>query len=86
VAGIHYDCVTNDGSFSIYLDTYRLLWNDKALTALVLRLAPGVDADALARALGEALAPVQRPFIRPNQSLRDEALVISDRTSVITGA
>ncbi len=86
VAGIYYDYVTSGGTISMALDSYRRLWNDQSLTALAIRLAPGTDADALARELGDALAPVQRLFVRPNQALREEALVIFDRTFAITGA
>jgi putative ABC transport system permease protein len=86
VAGVYYDYVTSGGTISMSLDTYRRLWNDSALTALALRLAPGADTDAVARELGDALAPVQRLFVRPNQALRAEALVIFDRTFAITGA
>jgi putative ABC transport system permease protein len=38
------------------------------------------------RELQDALAPVQALQVRPNQALRDEALVIFDRTFAITGA
>jgi putative ABC transport system permease protein len=86
VAGIYYDYVTSGGTISMSLDTYRRLWEDEALTALAVRLAPGADADAVARELGDTLAPVQRLFVRPNQALRDEALVIFDRTLAITGS
>jgi putative ABC transport system permease protein len=86
VAGVYYDYVTSSGTISMSLDTYRRHWNDEALTALALRLAPGAEADAVSRELGDALAPVQRLFVRPNQALRDEALVIFDRTFAITGA
>jgi len=86
VAGIYYDYVTSSGIVSMSLDTYRRLWNDETVTALSVRLEPGVDADAVTRELGDALAPVQRLFVRPNQALRDEALVIFDRTFAITGA
>ena len=86
VAGIYYDYVTSGGIVSMSLDTYRRLWDDETLTAVGLRLAPGVDADAVTREMGDALAPVQRLFVRPNQALRDEALVIFDRTFAITGA
>ncbi|HSR33985.1 MAG TPA: ABC transporter permease [Anaerolineae bacterium] len=86
VAGIYYDYVTSGGTISMSLDSYRRLWDDEALTALALRLAPDADADAVARGLGDALAPVQRLFVRPNQALRDEALIIFDRTFAITGA
>jgi putative ABC transport system permease protein len=86
VAGIYYDYVTSGGTISMSLDTYRRLWNDRALTALAIRLAEGTDANLVSRELGDALAPVQRLFVRPNQALRDEALVIFDRTFAITGA
>jgi putative ABC transport system permease protein len=86
VAGIYYDYVTSGGTISMSLDTYRRLWGDETLTALAIRLAPGADADMVARELGDALAPMQRLFVRPNQALREEALVIFDRTFAITGA
>jgi putative ABC transport system permease protein len=86
VAGIYYDYVTSGGTIAMSLDTYRRLWDDDALTALGIRLAPGADPEPVARALGEALAPVQRLFVRPNQALRDDALVIFDRTFAITSA
>jgi putative ABC transport system permease protein len=86
VVGIYYDYVTSGGTISMALDTYRRLWNDEALTALSIQMAPGTEADAAARELGDALATVQRLFVQPNQALRDEALVIFDRTFAITGA
>jgi len=51
-----------------------------------LRLAPNVRADAVTRELQDALAPIQRLLVRPNTVLRDEALVVFDRTFAITGA
>jgi putative ABC transport system permease protein len=86
VAGVYYDYVASQGAISMSLDTYRRFWGDDALTALAIRLAPGVAAEPVARELGDALAPTQRLFVRPNQALRQEALVIFDRTFAITGA
>jgi putative ABC transport system permease protein len=86
IVGIYYDYVSSDGTISMALDTFRQMWNDATLTALAIRLAPSADADAVARELGDALAPVQRLFVRPNQALRDEALAIFNRTFAITGA
>ncbi len=86
VAGIYYDYVASQGTVTMSLDTYRRFWGDEAITALSLRLAPSVDADLLVRELGDVLAPVQRLFVRPNQALRDEALVVFERTFAITGA
>ncbi|UCC62960.1 MAG: ABC transporter permease [Anaerolineae bacterium] len=86
VAGIYYDYVSSQGTVSLSLDTYRQFWNDDALTAVSLRLEPGTDADAVVRDLQDRLAPVQQLFVRPNQALREEALVIFDRTFAITSA
>lgn len=86
VAGIYHDYVTSGGTIALTLDGYRRLWGDDALTALALRLSPGADADAVARDLADALAPVQRLLVRPNRAVRDEALVVFDRTFAITGA
>jgi putative ABC transport system permease protein len=86
VVGIYYDYVTSGGTVSLSLDTYRKLWRDESLTALAVRLQPGVDVDAVVRGLGDALSHVQRLFVRPNQALRDEALLVFDRTFAITGA
>jgi putative ABC transport system permease protein len=86
VIGVYYDYVTSQGTVSMSLDTYRRLWGDEAVTAVALRLPPGSDADQVVRQLGDAIAPFQRLFVRPNQALRDEAMVIFDRTFAITGA
>jgi putative ABC transport system permease protein len=68
------------------MDTYRRLWDDDAVTGLAVHLSPGTDADSVARELRDALAPVQRLLIRPNQILQQDALEIFDRTFAITGA
>lgn len=86
VAGIYYDYASTEGTVLMALETYRNLWEDDALTAMALRLSPGTDADALARDLTGALAPIQRLNVRPNQALRSEVLEVFDRTFAITGA
>jgi putative ABC transport system permease protein len=86
VVGVYADYVTSGGTISMSLDTYRQMWGDPSLTALAVWLAPGTDVDVLTRELGDALAPLQRLFVQPNQALRDEALIIFDRTFAITGA
>ncbi len=69
------------------LDTYRHFWNDPAITAIALRLAPGVDVDKTVRELQAALLPGgQQLLIRPNQALRRDVLTVFDRTFAITGA
>lgn len=86
VAGIYYDYASSQGVVMLALPLYRELWQDDAITALALRLEDGADPDQITRQLQDALAPVQALEVRPNQALRDEALVIFDRTFAITGA
>ncbi|MCB0200367.1 MAG: ABC transporter permease, partial [Anaerolineae bacterium] len=86
VAAIYYDYASSQGTVMMALSLYRALWSDEATTALALRLAPGSDPDQVARGLQDALAPVQSLIVQPNQALRDEALVVFDRTFAITGA
>lgn len=86
VAGIYYDYASSQGVVMLAMPLYRDLWQDTATTALALRLEEGVDPDQITQQLQDALAPVQALQVRPNQALRDEALVIFDRTFAITGA
>jgi putative ABC transport system permease protein len=86
IAGIYYDYASSQGTVIMSLQTYRQLWRDEAVTAMVLKLTPGADPDEVTHALQDALAPVQRLFIRPNRALRDDVLVVFDRTFAITGA
>jgi putative ABC transport system permease protein len=69
------------------LDSYRHFWNDQAITAIALHLAPGMDVDQTVRDLQAALLPGgQQLLIRPNQALRRDVLTVFDRTFAITGA
>jgi putative ABC transport system permease protein len=86
VAGIYYDYASSQGTVIMSLQTYRQLWRDDAITAMVLRLTSSADADRVARDLQDALASVQSLLIRPNRALRDDVLVVFDRTFAITGA
>jgi putative ABC transport system permease protein len=86
VVGVYYDYTSSQGTVMMSLPVYRRLWRDDAITAVSLRLAPGYTADQATRELEGALAPIQRLSVRPNQALRDEALVVFDRTFAITWA
>jgi putative ABC transport system permease protein len=68
------------------LDVYRRFWNDPAITAIALKLAPEADSSQVVQSLQARLAPLQKLLIRPNQVLRQEALDVFDRTFAITGA
>jgi putative ABC transport system permease protein len=86
IAGIYYDYASTQGTVIMTLQLYRDLWDDDTITAVILMLAPGVDVEERTEALGQALAPVQQLLVYPNQALRDEALIIFDRTFAITSA
>jgi putative ABC transport system permease protein len=86
VAGVYYDYTTSEGIVSMSLDTYRRLWEDDRVTALALRLEPGVGSDGVTRALQDGVASEQQLAILPNRALREEVLVVFDRTFAITGA
>jgi putative ABC transport system permease protein len=86
IAGIYRDYSSSQGTVMMGLDMYRSFWDDPAITAIALKLAPGVDSDGLVRELGDRLAGVQGVLVRPNRALRAEALNVFDRAFAITGA
>jgi putative ABC transport system permease protein len=86
VVGVYYDYASSQGTVLMSSQVYGRYWHDDAVTAIALRLAPGANVMQVARELQVALTPMQQVFVRPNQALRDEALVIFDRTFAITGA
>lgn len=86
VAGIYYDYASSQGTVLMTLQTYRAYWSDESITAVALRLEPGIDVDQTARKLEEAVASIQTLQISPNRALREEVLVVFDRTFAITGA
>ncbi len=86
VRGIYYDYTSSEGTVLMALNVYRTLWQDNALTALALRLEPGVSPDQITRELQDHFQGQQQLLIRPNQALRQDVMVIFDRTFAITVA
>jgi putative ABC transport system permease protein len=86
VAGIYRDYSSSQGTVMMSLDLYRQHWNDPAISAVALKLAPDADSDRVVRELSDALAGVQGVMVRPNAALRSEALAVFDRAFAITGA
>lgn len=86
VVGIYYDYSSSQGVIAMTSDTYRRYWKDDTVTALVVRLTPSANEDAVRSALQQELAPVQQLIIRPNRALRDDVLIVFERTFAITSA
>jgi hypothetical protein len=86
--GVYYDYASSQGNLLMSMDLYSgSIWQDDAVTAISLSLAPEADADA-------AGAGIERCIIQPTapageterQALRADVLEIFDRTFAITGA
>ena len=86
VAGIYYDYASTQGTVLLPLEQYRQDWNDPAITAISLKLVPNLNVDSATRLIKERLAGLQQLIVQPNQALREEALVVFDRTFAITRA
>lgn len=86
VHGIYYDYTSSEGTVLMALNVYRELWQDNDLTALALRLEPGVNPDQITLELQDHFQGQQQLLIRPNQALRQDVMVIFDRTFAITVA
>lgn len=86
VIGVFYDYASSEGSLLMAMPFYQQIWNEDGITAIDLRLAPGVSPDQVSTSLQDVFNPVQRLLIRPNRALRDVVLEIFDRTFAITAA
>jgi putative ABC transport system permease protein len=86
VLGVYYDYASPQGTVLMALPVYQAWWQDKTLTAMALKLAPGNNVEVTTRQIQEGLAPVQRLLVRANRTLRDEVLEVFDRTFAITSA
>ncbi len=86
IAGIYYDYASTQGSALIDLATYQSHWDDLQVSAAGLRLATGLNPEEVTRDLQSSLLPIQQLSIRPNRTLRAEALAVFDRTFAITTA
>ncbi len=85
VAAIYYDYASDQGRVQISRAVYEQYWDDRAISALAVYAAPGQALDPLAETLRAALADTALQ-VQANRALRDQALVVFDRTFAITNA
>jgi putative ABC transport system permease protein len=86
IAGIYADYGSTRGTIRMNLDVYRRLWSDDHLNGLVLFLAAEADVDAATAELRARLTDFPTVQVNPSRILRQEGLVVFDRTFAITGA
>jgi putative ABC transport system permease protein len=85
IAGVVVDFDANPVVF-MHDPVYRRAWEDRAISAVALYVAPGVDVDAKVVALRRTLAGQTELLIRSNRGMRQNALEVFDRTFAITVA
>jgi putative ABC transport system permease protein len=86
IAGIYADYASTRGTVRMSLDVYQELWQDERLNGVVLLLKPGSDADMVTASLRQKLSGFGRMEVQPSAALRNDALVVFDRTFAITSA
>ncbi|MEM7134651.1 MAG: ABC transporter permease [Chloroflexota bacterium] len=65
---------------------YRKLWNDTEISGVALFVEPGVDVDEKVTEIRQVMAGKAELGVRSNKGLREEALIVFDRTFAITVA
>ncbi|MBC8161254.1 MAG: ABC transporter permease [Roseiflexaceae bacterium] len=85
IAGVFYDYASDQGVVFMGLEQYRTLWNDSAVSSLAVYAAAGQDVDVLVQRLRGQLRAGEVVEIRSNRALREQSLVVFDRTFAITG-
>ncbi len=85
VAGVYYDYASDQGTLLMSQSTYQKYWDDRNISGLAVYAEPGQEVEALADALRAELSGAALQ-VQVNRALREEALVIFDRTFAITNA
>jgi putative ABC transport system permease protein len=86
IAGIYADYASTRGTVRMSLDVYQHLWRDDQLNGLVLFLTPQADIDSSTANLRTQLTDFPSIQVNPSGALRQDALLVFDRTFAITTA
>lgn len=87
IVGIFSDYTSSQGYIMMTRSVFEKFWNNQAVTAISINLAPDKDVNIAVRELKSRLSQKgQELLIRSNQSLREDVLVVFDRTFAITNA
>jgi putative ABC transport system permease protein len=84
IAGVYREYGNDSGTALLQRAVYEKWWQDDALTALGLYLAPHARASVVLAALNAASTGRQALFIRSNSDVRAMSMAIFERTFVIT--
>ena len=86
IAGIYSDYTSTRGTVRMNLEVYRRLWNDDDLNGVALILEPNANVDDVTADLRTRLTNFPDLQVNPSGALREEAMVVFDRTFAITAA
>jgi putative ABC transport system permease protein len=85
VVAVYYDYASDQGRVLISRNVYEQFWDDREVSGLAVYAAPGVEVARLADDLRAALSGTALQ-VQVNRALREQALVVFDRTFAITNA
>jgi putative ABC transport system permease protein len=85
VAAVYYDYSSDQGTILMEREVYLRHWNDAGISGLAVYTAGGADPSAVAGELRAALSGTALQ-VQVNRALREQALVVFDRTFAITNA
>jgi putative ABC transport system permease protein len=86
VLAIFYDYSSDRGTIIIDNDRYEQIWQDSSIASLGLFVQPGADVEAIVADIQEHFRGRQDLSVQSNRTLRQESLIIFDRTFAITNA
>ncbi|WAL62578.1 ABC transporter permease [Thermocoleostomius sinensis A174] len=86
VLAVFYDYSSDQGTVILDNDVYEPLWQDDSVASLGLFVEPGVSVDATVDAINRDFQSIQSLSVSSNRSLREDSLIIFDRTFAITNA
>ena len=85
VAAVVYDYASDQGVVFMARAVYDQYWDDRGISSLAVSVAPGYTTDGVAADLRTALAGSALSVVS-NRALREQALLVFDRTFAITDA
>lgn len=86
VLAVFYDYATDGGRVLMDRSLWQRHWDDRAITAMAVYLAPGASPEQVGRDIDAAVAPAHRVSILSNRGLKREVLDVFDQTFAITRA
>lgn len=86
VLAVFYDYSSDRGTIILDNDRYEQLWQDDSIASLGLFVEPGADTEAIVTQIRDQFRGRQDLSVQSNRTLREESLIIFDRTFAITNA